>query len=78
MIASAVVAFPSIASCLGPDQKSWDIFKEIKESFTWHLEFADGAMCNFARCVLENKQSRVAGEEGLRDMLIIDAVHESI
>jgi len=33
---------------------------------------------DFARCILENEQSMVVGEDGLRDMLIIDAIHESI
>lgn len=33
---------------------------------------------DFARCVRENKESIVSGEEGWRDMLIIDAIHRSI
>jgi predicted dehydrogenase len=33
---------------------------------------------DFAKCVIENKESIVKGEEGLRDMLIIDAIHKSI
>ena len=33
---------------------------------------------DFARCILENKESIVKGEEGLKDMLIIDAILESI
>ncbi len=110
-----------------------DLFKEIYETFTWQLEFADGALCNsysgpvafidrlfagcrdgyieiepataytgqagrstngtmnypqvfqqklqiddFARCVLEDEESIVGGEDGLKDLLIIDAIHESI
>jgi glucose-fructose oxidoreductase len=113
--------------------KRKDIFKEIDETFTWQLEWADGTLCNsysgpvaqidrlfagctngfielkpctpytgqagrtsngvlkfehvfqqklqiddFARCVLENQESIVKGEEGWRDMLIIDAIHRSI
>ena len=33
---------------------------------------------DFARCVMEDKKSIVAGEDGLADMLIIDAIHEGI
>lgn len=33
---------------------------------------------DFARCILANQESIVSGEEGWRDMLIIDAIHESI
>ncbi len=32
----------------------------------------------FAECVLEDKTSRVSGEEGLRDMQVIEAIYESI
>lgn len=34
-------------------------------------------MDDFARCVLENKPSKVAGEEGLRDVKIMTAIYES-
>ncbi|HEY4654828.1 MAG TPA: Gfo/Idh/MocA family oxidoreductase [Cyclobacteriaceae bacterium] len=33
---------------------------------------------DFARCVAENKESIVKGEDGLLDMLIVDAIHEGI
>jgi glucose-fructose oxidoreductase len=33
---------------------------------------------DFARCVMENGESIVKGEDGWRDMLIIDAIHRSI
>jgi predicted dehydrogenase len=33
---------------------------------------------DFARCVSENKQSIVSGEEGWKDMLIVDAIHKAI
>lgn len=33
---------------------------------------------DFARCVMEGTQSIVPGEDGLADMLIIDAIHEAI
>lgn len=33
---------------------------------------------DFARCILEGKDSIVGGEEGLKDTLIIDAIQESI
>ncbi|MEX2235458.1 MAG: Gfo/Idh/MocA family oxidoreductase [Cyclobacteriaceae bacterium] len=110
-----------------------EIFKEIAETFTWQLEWADGTLCNsysgpvafidrlfagctdgfieldpatqfqgvkgkstkgdfrfdqvfqqklqvddFARCVTENKQSIVSGEEGWKDMLIVDAIHKAL
>jgi predicted dehydrogenase len=35
-------------------------------------------MDDFARCILEKKVSRVPGEEGLKDMKIIDAIYKSI
>ena len=33
---------------------------------------------DFVKCVLEDKKSIVSGEEGLRDMVILDAIRESI
>jgi glucose-fructose oxidoreductase len=33
---------------------------------------------DFARCILENKESIVKGEEGWKDMLILDAIHQSV
>jgi predicted dehydrogenase len=35
-------------------------------------------MDDFSRCILEGKPSRVAGEEGLRDVRILMAIYESI
>ncbi|PWK79983.1 putative dehydrogenase [Mucilaginibacter oryzae] len=35
-------------------------------------------MDDFAMCVLQNKQSRVPGEEGLKDMMVIDAIYRSL
>jgi glucose-fructose oxidoreductase len=35
-------------------------------------------MEDFARCILEKDASIVSGEDGLKDMLIIDAIHASI
>ncbi|MEP7252581.1 MAG: Gfo/Idh/MocA family oxidoreductase [Ginsengibacter sp.] len=35
-------------------------------------------MDDFALCIKENKTSRVSGEEGLRDMKVIEAVYKSI
>ncbi|EMI18387.1 oxidoreductase domain-containing protein [Rhodopirellula maiorica SM1] len=32
----------------------------------------------FAKCILEDRQSSVSGEEGLRDLLAIEAIYESI
>lgn len=34
-------------------------------------------MDDFAQCVMENRESRVPGEMGLRDMKVIDAIYES-
>ena len=113
--------------------KRKDIFKEIPETFTWQLEWADGTLCNsysgpvafidrlfagctdgyielnpatqfngvkgsstkgefkfepvfqqklqvddFARAVMENKESIVSGTEGWKDMMVIDAIHRAI
>lgn len=110
-----------------------EIFKEIDETFTWQLEWADGTLCNsysgpvafldrlfagctdgfielnpatqytgvkgrstsgafdfdqvfqqklqvddFCRCVMEDKPSIVSGEDGWKDMLVIDAIHKAI
>lgn len=33
---------------------------------------------DFARCVLENKKSRVSGEEGLKDLKVIKAIYKSL
>jgi predicted dehydrogenase len=35
-------------------------------------------MDNFAKCILENKPSQVSGEEGLKDLLAIEAIYKSI
>jgi predicted dehydrogenase len=35
-------------------------------------------MDDFAECVWKNKQSRVPGEEGLKDMKIVDAIYRSL
>lgn len=35
-------------------------------------------MDDFAKCVTLNKQSRVAGEEGLKDMKVVDAIYRSL
>ena len=35
-------------------------------------------MDDFAKCILEDRQSRVPGEEGLRDLLAIEAIYQSI
>jgi predicted dehydrogenase len=35
-------------------------------------------MDDFATCVLQNKQSRVPGEEGLKDMKVVDAIYRSL
>ncbi|MEQ1828319.1 MAG: Gfo/Idh/MocA family oxidoreductase, partial [Pirellula sp.] len=35
-------------------------------------------MDDFAMCIAENKPSKVAGEEGLRDLLAIEAIYKSI
>ena len=35
-------------------------------------------MDDFANCVVQNKQSRVPGEEGLKDMKVVDAIYRSL
>jgi predicted dehydrogenase len=35
-------------------------------------------MDDFAVCVQQGKQSRVSGEEGLKDMRVVDAIYRSI
>ncbi|HYC83974.1 MAG TPA: Gfo/Idh/MocA family oxidoreductase [Chryseosolibacter sp.] len=35
-------------------------------------------MDDFARCIIENRPSRVGGEEGLRDLKVIEAIYRSI
>jgi predicted dehydrogenase len=35
-------------------------------------------MDDFAECVRQNKQSRVPGEEGLKDMKVVDAIYRSL
>ena len=35
-------------------------------------------MDDFARCIIENRESRVAGVEGLRDMVVIEGIFKSI
>jgi len=35
-------------------------------------------MDDFARCILEDRESIVPGEEGLRDLRIVEAIYESI
>jgi predicted dehydrogenase len=35
-------------------------------------------MDDFANCVWQNKQSRVPGEEGLKDMKVVDAIYRSL
>ncbi|MDB5152047.1 MAG: Gfo/Idh/MocA family oxidoreductase, partial [Mucilaginibacter sp.] len=35
-------------------------------------------MDDFANCVMQNKQSRVPGEEGMKDMKVVDAIYRSL
>jgi predicted dehydrogenase len=35
-------------------------------------------MDDFARCILENKESKVSGEEGLKDLIAVEAIYQSI
>ena len=37
-----------------------------------------GEMDDFAKCINEDKESRVAGEEGLKDLIAIEAIYKSI
>ena len=47
------------------------------------MDLADGyeqvlQMDDFAQCILADRESRVSGEEGLRDMKVIEAIYRSI
>jgi predicted dehydrogenase len=53
--------------------KSTDGDMNYPQVFQQKLQIED-----FARCVMEDKESMVKGEDGLKDMLIIDAIHESV
>ena len=35
-------------------------------------------MDDFAKCITENKESRVSGEEGLKDLIAVEAIYKSI
>jgi len=35
-------------------------------------------MDDFANCVIQKKPSRVSGEEGLKDMKVVEAIYRSI
>ena len=35
-------------------------------------------MDDFSICIQEDKESRVSGEEGLKDLIIVDKIKESI
>ncbi len=39
--------------------------------------YISDSMDDFARCVLEDRESIVSGEEGLRDMIVIEAIYEA-
>ncbi len=54
--------------------KAWSSAGEIRFDPTDHFAVQ---MDDFARCVLEGRESKVPGEEGLRDLRIIEAVYES-
>ncbi len=43
-----------------------------------HVNQQQLQMDDFALCVTQNMESRVKGEEGLMDMLVIDAIHKAI
>ena len=48
-----------------------------KVELTQQDQFAT-EMDEFAKCILENKPSKVSGEEGLKDILAIEAIYKSI
>ena len=48
-----------------------------KIEFKEQDQFAN-EMDNFAKCILENQTSKVSGEEGLKDLLAIEAIYKSI
>jgi len=50
--------------------------ERVEIPYTWANHFAC-EMDDFAQCILQDKQSRTPGEEGLQDMKIIMAAYES-
>ncbi|NJO02524.1 MAG: Gfo/Idh/MocA family oxidoreductase [Bacteroidia bacterium] len=53
--------------------------RTAKETFNFEHVFQQKLQIDdFARCVLEDKESKVKGEEGWRDMLVVDAIHQAI
>lgn len=57
----------------GQQGKSTNGTMDYEQVFQQKLQIDD-----FARCVMEKRESIVSGIDGLKDMLIIDAIHESI
>jgi len=43
-----------------------------------HVNHFATEMDDFALCILEDRDSRVSGEEGKRDLAVIEAIYESI
>jgi predicted dehydrogenase len=43
-----------------------------------HVNHQAKQLEDFAQCVLDNKESSVSGEEGLRDMKVVEAIYKSI
>ncbi len=57
----------------GQQGKSTNGTMDYEQVFQQKLQIDD-----FARCVMHDEESIVNGEDGLKDMLIIDAIHEAI
>ena len=43
-----------------------------------HVNHFATEMDDFARCILEDRDSKVSGEEGMRDLVVIEAIYKSI
>ena len=43
-----------------------------------HVNHFAAEMDDFARCILEDRESKVSGEEGLRDLVVFEAIYESM
>ena len=43
-----------------------------------HRDHFGVEMDDFAQCILENRESKVAGEEGLKDLIVVEGIYESI
>ncbi len=67
-------------AALSPAHSYGPVVGTLKNETLGPLKFSQQAlqMDDFARCIVENVESEVSGLEGLKDMLVVDAVYKSI